>query len=61
VGFCEVEVGCGDSHVGKDVPGSSTCLPRDYNKGSVKNKATRILVDSAGAVSPWMRRSFVDR
>jgi hypothetical protein len=59
--FCEVEIGCGDSRVGKDVPGSSTCLPRDNDEGSVKNEAARILADAARAVLPRMRRSFVDR
>jgi hypothetical protein len=27
----------------------------------VKNKAAQILADISGAISPWMRRSFVDR
>jgi hypothetical protein len=27
----------------------------------VKNKAAHILADISGAISPWMRRSFVDR
>jgi hypothetical protein len=36
-------------------------LPRCHRGNSVKNKATRILSAAPGAISPRMRRSFVDR
>jgi hypothetical protein len=61
MGSHEVEVGYGDSRVGKDVPGSLTCPPRGCEEGSVSNKAVQILADAAGAVLPRMRCSFVDR
>jgi hypothetical protein len=39
----------------------SSAPPRGYGASSVKNNAVRILADAPGAISPCMRRSFVDR
>jgi hypothetical protein len=39
----------------------SSAPPRGYGASSVKNNAVRILADASGAISPCMRRSFVDR
>jgi hypothetical protein len=43
-----------------DVPGPSTAPPRGYGGDSARNKAVQILSTALGAVSPCMRRSFVD-
>jgi hypothetical protein len=40
---------------------SSSALPRDCGGGSVKSKVVRILSNAIRAISPHMRRSFVDR
>jgi hypothetical protein len=42
-------------------PGPSNILPKGRGKGSAKEKATQILSGAPGAISPHMRRSFVDR
>jgi hypothetical protein len=39
----------------------SSIAPKGHGGGSMKNKATQILVDAPGAILPQMRRSFVDR
>jgi hypothetical protein len=36
-------------------------MSKGHGKGSVKKKASQILSAAAGAISPRMRRSFVDR
>jgi hypothetical protein len=41
--------------------GSSSAPPHCCGGGSTKNKAAWILADASRAISPWMRRSFVDR
>jgi hypothetical protein len=38
----------------------SFALPRGHGRGSVRNKAARILLAATGAISPGMQRSFVD-
>jgi hypothetical protein len=42
-------------------PGSSSAPLCGYGVGSVKNKPAWILANTSGAISPRMRRSFVDR
>jgi hypothetical protein len=54
------------SHIDKgalleDTPRPSNTLSRGHGKYSTKNKATQILSAAPGAISPRMRRSFVDR
>jgi hypothetical protein len=44
-----------------DALGPSFVLPRGCGRGSVRNKAARNLSAAAGAISPGMWRSFVDR
>jgi hypothetical protein len=44
-----------------DAPGPSSTLPRGHGRGSSTNKAMQILSAAPGAISPRMRRSFVDR
>jgi hypothetical protein len=44
-----------------EAPGLSTGLQRSCGRGSTKNKAAWILADFPRAISPRMRRSFVDR
>jgi hypothetical protein len=44
-----------------NAPGLSTVLPRGYCGGFARNKATWIMSTASEAVSPRMRRSFVDR
>jgi hypothetical protein len=44
-----------------EAPGPSYAPPRRCGGGSAKNKATQILSDAVEAISPCMRRSFVDR
>jgi hypothetical protein len=61
VGSHEVEIVCGGSRGGKDIPSSSTGPPCCCDGGSEKNKVAQILADVAGVVSPWMRHSFVER
>jgi hypothetical protein len=36
-------------------------MSKGHGKGSVKKKASQILSTAPGAISPRMRRSFVDR
>jgi hypothetical protein len=42
-------------------PGPSTAPPRGYGRGSMRNKAVQIMSTASGAISPRMKRSFVDR
>jgi hypothetical protein len=44
-----------------DAPRPSSGPPRGRGRGSVRNKAAQILSAAPGAISPRMRRSFVDR
>jgi hypothetical protein len=44
-----------------ETPGPLSAPPRGCGGGSVKNKVARILADTPEAISPQMRRSFVDR
>jgi hypothetical protein len=44
-----------------DDPGPSTMLSRGHGRCSTRNKDTQILSAAPGAISPHMRRSFVDR
>jgi hypothetical protein len=44
-----------------DTPGPSNAQPRGRGRCSTKNKAVQILSATPGAISPRMRRSFVDR
>jgi hypothetical protein len=44
-----------------DAPIPPTALPGSRDRGSSKNKAAWILSAAPGAVSPRMRRLFVDR
>jgi hypothetical protein len=53
--------GDGSSRRGREVSGSSATPSRGCSGGSTKNKAAQILSDAAGAISPRMRHSFVDR
>jgi hypothetical protein len=43
-----------------DALGSSSAPPRGRGRGSTRNKAAWILSATPGAISPRMRRSFVD-
>jgi hypothetical protein len=47
--------------VDQGISGLSSPPLRGCGGGSTKNKATRILADASGAISPRMRCSFVDR
>jgi hypothetical protein len=42
-------------------PGLSSTTPKGYGGGSVENKAAWILADAPRAISPRMRRSFIDK
>jgi hypothetical protein len=44
-----------------ETPRPSSAPPRGYGRGSVRSKATRVLLDAPGAILPHTRRSFVDR
>jgi hypothetical protein len=44
-----------------DYPGPSVALPKSCRKGSTKRKAAQILSGAPRAISPHMRKSFVDR
>jgi hypothetical protein len=44
-----------------DAPGPSSAPPRGRGRGSMRNKAAQILSAAPGAISPRMRKSFVDR
>jgi hypothetical protein len=44
-----------------EVSGPSSAPPRGYGGGSVRSKAAWILLDTPRAISPCMRRLFVDR
>jgi hypothetical protein len=44
-----------------DASWPSNALPKGRGKGSLKKKAEQILSDAPRAISPRMRRSFVDR
>jgi hypothetical protein len=42
-------------------PSPLSAMPKGYGDCSTKNKAARILADTPRAISPCMRRSFIDR
>jgi hypothetical protein len=44
-----------------DAPGASVVLPKSHGKGSVKTMVVQILSGAPRAISPRMRKSFVDR
>jgi hypothetical protein len=44
-----------------DAPRPSTAPPRGYGECSTRNKVMRILSEAPRAISPRMRRSFIDR
>jgi hypothetical protein len=44
-----------------DAPRPSTAPPRGYGECSTRNKVVRILSEAPRAISPRMRRSFIDR
>jgi hypothetical protein len=51
----------GDKALFKDIPRMSNVKSKSHGGSSAKKQPARILSAAPGAISPRMRRSFVDR